>query len=251
MLLVKRLLLVVLPVLLLTGVLGVANAMAAPALDKVHTGRGTSKSTNWSGYATYNSTFSHVKGDWTVPQVNCSSTKGQQVAITTAFVGLDGYFSSTVEQSGTDSDCVGKNASYVAWYEFYPDRAVFLGNEVQPGDHMHAEATVSGGNVTLTLQNVTRGWSLSPQPSISTSGLQLSSAEWIVESPAQKLAPFSTVPFSNAGASNATVTDGAINDSHWSNDAITMVSKNGRTIRTYPTPAQNASTSFTVNFQSP
>src|SRR3954453_13002972 len=196
MVLVKRLLLIALPVVL-TGVVGVASAMAAPALDKVHTGRGTSRSTNWSGYATYNSTFNHVKGDWTVPQVNCSSMKGQQLAITTAFVGLDGYFSNTVEQSGTDSDCVGKNASYVAWYEFYPDRAVFLNNQVQPGDHMHAEATVSGGNVSLTLQNLTRGSSLSPQPSISTSGLALNSADWIVESPASKLAPFSTVNFSN------------------------------------------------------
>src|SRR3954469_19502760 len=153
MVFVRRLLVTVVPVLLLTGVLGVANAAAAPAIDKVHTGRGTSKSTNWSGYAAYNATFSHVKGDWTVPAVNCSSTKGQQLAITTAFVGIDGYDSSTVEQTGTDSDCVGRNASYTAWYEFYPDRAVFLGNPVSPGDQMHAEVSVSGSTATLTLHD--------------------------------------------------------------------------------------------------
>jgi hypothetical protein len=248
---VKRSLLVVLPVLL-TGVLGVANAAAAPAIDKVHTGRGTSKSTNWSGYAAYNSTFNHAKGDWTVPAVNCSSVKGQQVAITTAFVGIDGYDSNTVEQTGTDSDCVGRNASYVAWYEFYPDRAIFLNsstNPVSPGDHMHAEVSVSGSTATVSLQNVTRNWTMTPQ-SLSSPNFAFSSAEWIVESPASKLAPFSQIDFSNAGAANGG-SDQPINYSGWSNDAITMVSKNGRTTRTHPVPSSNASTSFSVVFDSP
>lgn len=244
----------VVPVLLLTGLLGVANAIAAPAIDKVHTGRGTSRSTNWSGYAAYNSTFNRAKGDWFVPQVNCSSVKGQQLAITTAFVGIDGYDSNTVEQAGTDSDCVGRNSSYVAWYEFYPDRAIFLDqgtNPVSPGDPMHAEVSVSGSTATLHLQNLSSShpWTMSPQ-SLSSPNFAFSSAEWIVESPASKLAPFTQVDFSNASAANGG-SDQPINYSGWSNDAITMVAKNGRTTRTHPVPAQNASTSFSVVFDSP
>ena len=253
---IKRLLLLPFSMFLLAGTLGVASASAAPAIDKVHTGRATAFTTNWSGYAAYDSIFSHVKGDWTVPSVNCSSMKGQQLAITTAFVGIDGYNSNTVEQSGTDSDCIGKNASYVAWYEFYPQRAFFLDQNtypVSPGNQMHAEATVSGGQVTLTLQNTSSGsnrpWTYSPAPSIPSSGLQLSSAEWIVESPASKLAPFISVPFSNAGARSGGGSDQPI--SAFTNDAITMVSKNGRTIRTHPSPASGATTSFSVIFDNP
>ena len=65
---------------------------------------------------------------------------------------------------------------YYAWYEFYPAHAVFLDQgtyPVNPGDHMHAEASVSGAVVSLTLQNLTQNWTLSPNPTLSSSGLDL------------------------------------------------------------------------------
>jgi len=45
-----------------------------------------------------------------------------------------------VEQTGTDFDCVGKNPSYYAWYEFYPNPSFEIsGLTITPGDHMTAE----------------------------------------------------------------------------------------------------------------
>jgi Peptidase A4 family len=241
--------------ILVAALSSVATASAAtPVSDLAHVGKARSTSTNWSGYAAFNTTFSHVKGDWVVPTVNCSSMKGKQTAVATAFVGIDGYVSNTVEQSGTDSDCLGQTPFYIAWYEFYPARAVFLDQgtyPVNPGDHMHAEVSVSGSTATLTLQNVTQSWTLSPPPSLTSASLSFNSAEWILEAPAQKLANFGSINFSVAAASGNGVTDGAINNSAWSNDAITMVSKNGRTTRATPSALSGGGTAFSVTFNNP
>jgi hypothetical protein len=181
---------------------------AGPIADRYKTGRGTSVSTNWSGYAAYATTFSHVKGDWVVPTVDCSAARGQQATIAAAFVGIDGYFSNTVEQSGTDTDCIGKTPFYVAWYEFYPARAVFLDQNTYPvdaGDHMHAEVSVSGSTATITLQNLASAhpWTLSPPPSLTSSSFDFSSAEWILEAPTNRLTDFSSIGFSHAAATRS------------------------------------------------
>lgn len=222
---------------------------ANPVSDLQRIGKDRTNSTNWSGYASINDTFTHSSGDWTVPQVDCSKMKGQQLAITTAFVGIDGYDSRTVEQTGTDSDCIGKTAIYRVWYEFYPAGAVFGDTgqyPVLPGDHMHADVTVSGGTVTTTLQNLSRSWSNNLVAQTSSSGLDLSSAEWIVEAPANKLAPFTTVNFFNAQANGNTIDT-------YDYDAITMVSKNGRTTRTTPSGLTDSgnSSAFSVTFNNP
>lgn len=77
---------------------------------------GTVASSNWSGYAALGTSFNFAYASWIVPKVTCSS--GDQYAA--FWVGLDGYSSDTVEQTGTDSNCDGKNPSYYAWYEFLP-----------------------------------------------------------------------------------------------------------------------------------
>ena len=250
----KRLLRPGLSVALAAGILAVAGApayAAGPISGRHKTSHANSASTNWSGYAAYDSTFSHVQGDWTVPTADCSAVKGKQVTIATAFVGIDGFLSSTVEQSGTDTDCIGKTPFYVAWYEFYPDRAIFLDQSdypVDPGDHMHAEVSVSGTTATLTLQNVTQSWTLTPAPSQSSSSFDFSSAEWVLEAPAKKLADFGSIGFTDAEATGDGHT-GPISD--FTHDRITMVSRNGRIVRATPSDLSNGGRAFSVTFNSP
>lgn len=76
---------------------------------------GTANSENWSGYAVTGSSFTNATASWFVPTVNCSKTPNTYAAF---WVGIDGYSSNTVEQTGTDSDCDGASPSYYAWYEF-------------------------------------------------------------------------------------------------------------------------------------
>src|ERR1700721_1083408 len=59
-------------------------------------------STNWSGYAAASGT--------------CSGS----AKYSSFWVGLDGYNSSTVEQTGSEVDCSGSTPEYYSWYEMYP-----------------------------------------------------------------------------------------------------------------------------------
>jgi Peptidase A4 family len=225
------------------GLFGVASASAAgPASGRPITGKTRirphqSLSTNWSGYAAFDDTFTHVTGTWTEPTANCAGVKGQKETVAAFWAGLDGYTSSSVEQTGVDTICVGKTAYYLPWYEFYPARSVSIPETVNPGDTLTSDVSVSGGVVTTTLTDAGH-WTYSAQTS--AAGLPLSSAEWIAEAPTNLLTDFGTVHFSSASATDAAGHTGGIADGSWSDDAITMVSRNGRTVRAQP---ENLSTS--------
>ena len=140
---------------------------------------GTAESYNWSGYAVTGSSFTKVLGSWTVPTVNCTTTPNAYAAF---WVGLDGYSSSTVEQTGTDSDCDGERAQYYAWYEFYPANSfVITSLLISPGNTISASITYSGSEFTTTITNVTTGKSYSKSSTVP--GAKRSSAEWIAEAP--------------------------------------------------------------------
>jgi hypothetical protein len=165
----------------------------------------TSESYNWSGYAVTGSTGSvtQVQASWVVPAVNCSETSGDGTNVYAAFwTGIDGWTSNTVEQIGTDSDCVSPSGTpatptYYAWFEFYPQPGYYIGNPnngftgyiVAPGDSMSAEVTSSGSGggprggqrFTVTITDETRGWTFTTSSTVP--GARQSSAEWIAETP--------------------------------------------------------------------
>ena len=143
--------------------------------------RGISKeaeSTNWSGYAATTGTYTSVSASWTQPAGKCSS--GDQYAA--FWVGLDGYSSSSVEQTGSEVDCVGRTAQYYAWYEMYPGPSENYPNTVRAGDHFNASVTYEGSNkFSLYIADTTQGWSHTTVASLA--GAARSSAEVIVEAP--------------------------------------------------------------------
>ncbi|HMK82584.1 MAG TPA: G1 family glutamic endopeptidase, partial [Candidatus Bathyarchaeia archaeon] len=59
-------------------------------------------STNWAGYAVTGTDVSDVVGTYIQPAVSCSS----QTTYVATWVGIDGYSSSTVEQTGTLAECI-------------------------------------------------------------------------------------------------------------------------------------------------
>ncbi len=92
--------------------------------------------------------------------------------------------SSTVEQTGTDSDCNGSSPSYYAWYEFYPNPSFLVSSvSVAPGDQMSASVTYSTSTkkFTITIKNETTGQSFSKSATVRSA--KRSSAEWIAEAP--------------------------------------------------------------------
>ena len=160
-------------------------------------------STNWAGYATTGSTYTSVSTTFTQPKVTCSS--GDQYS--SFWVGLDGYSSSSVEQTGTEADCVGSTASYSAWYEMYPAYPVTYSNTVRPGDVITETVSFSGTSTyTLTLKDATEGWTHKTTKSGSHAR---SSAEVIAEAPYDgevlPLADFGTVNFSGSTVNGGTL----------------------------------------------
>ena len=70
-------------------------------------------SSNWSGYAATGwPAFTSVSSSWIAAGRAMQRRQHQYAAF---WVGLDGYSSSTVEQTGSEVDCAGRTAEYYAW----------------------------------------------------------------------------------------------------------------------------------------
>lgn len=228
-----------------------ATMMARPAI--LIGGRdGSTQSTNWSGYAAYQTgtTFTDVKGTWVQPTATCPNKKRQYSSF---WVGIDGYNSSSVEQTGTEADCLGRNRpSYYAWYEMYPSAPVVLSMTIHAGDAISGEVSASGTSFTLTLTNVTTGSTFTTTKTSSTAAK--TSAEWVAEAPTGctftcrvlPLANFGTVNFSGSYATGNGQT-GSISNSAWTHDDITMVTSGGAT-KALPGPLSPDGTAFSVTW---
>ena len=181
---------------------------------------GSTTSTNWSGYVLTGGTgaFSSVSASWTEPAASCGS--GTQYAA--FWVGLDGYNSDSVEQTGTDSDCSGGSPDYYGWYEMYPADPVYFTNPVAPGDRLSASVAVSGTSYTLTLTDSTQGWTQTENESGSYAD---SSAEVITEAPSSAQGPLPLADFGTIGYS-ASAANGA-SFSAQDPTSITMVADDG------------------------
>ena len=220
-----------------------------------------SDSTNWSGYAVTGSSFTSAKGSWIIPTVNCSKTPNTYSSF---WVGIDGWTSSTVEQTGTDSDCNGSSPSYYAWYEFYPKGSVLIsGVPVSPGNKMSASVTwVSGTEFTVSITNESTGKSFSKTGRVS--GAQRTSAEWIAEAPCctnaggiLPLSDFGTVDFGDdytgVGSTNDATdssTSGAIGAFGSNIQEAIMVNGSTGANEAVPSGLSSDGTSFTVTWDS-
>ena len=171
--------------------------------------RNATTSTNWSGYAVTsgNGSFTSVSSSWVEPRGTCRS--GNQYS--SFWVGLDGYSSSSVEQTGSEVDCSGRTPRYYSWYEMYPAYPVDFSSTVRPGDHFTGSVTYTGGSkFTLELSDTTEGWSHTVTRRLS--GAARSSAEVIVEAPGiageyAPLADFGQVGFSGSMANRSALSN--------------------------------------------
>ncbi len=199
-----------------------------PSAPHIRLKQGTSS--NWSGYAVetnlnfpQNYAVSDVKGTWVVPTLLCDSN----TRYSSAWVGIDGYSDGTVEQTGTEHDCVNGNAQFSAWYEMYPRFSHTISLALHANDVIAAEVKYIGSTYyALTLTNKTTGQSFSTTQRLNA---KRQSAEWIAEAPSSfsgvlPLANFQTMQFSNAQATLNGI-QGPI--SNWPHDPLTMLNPYG------------------------
>jgi Peptidase A4 family len=193
------------------------------ALAKRHGKYYQEESTNWSGYAVTggDDAFNSVSSSWTEPTATCDDNGDEYAAF---WVGLDGFNSDSVEQTGTDSDCDGGTPDYYGWYEMYPADPVYFSNPVEPGDSMYASVVFSGSDTyTITLTDNTQGWTQTETEY--ESGLANSSAEVITEAPSSEDGPLPLADFGTVNYSSSTVDGQSM--SNLSPTQIIMVGNSG------------------------
>ncbi len=162
------------------GSLAFASVLGLSGAAQATTTTTSIDSVSWAGYVVSgaNGSYQSVSADWTVPTVKCVS--GTQFA--SFWIGLDGYSSDSVEQTGIDADCSGGTVSYSGWYDLYPASPVYFGNAISAGDSMSASVTFSGTTTyTFVLADATADWSHTITKS--ASGLARSSAEVVTQGP--------------------------------------------------------------------
>ncbi|MGA2664207.1 MAG: G1 family glutamic endopeptidase [Nitrososphaerales archaeon] len=196
-------------------------------------------SLNWGGYAVCvpqsdcatltaaTGAVTNVKGSWVVPSIlgsfgsSCSDSEKTWYDMSD-WIGIDGFVSQTVEQTGTASDCYYGQVYYYAWYEFYPANSVLISSmTVRPGDTMSAQINYAGGLFTTTITDLTTHQSYTSPPT-AVPGAQTDSAEWIAESAYYDgflaLTPVTPVAFTGATATIGGVThtiSGWASDAYW------------------------------------
>ncbi len=191
---------------LVVGLVAPAAAQAAPpthsyAFDApmAHNGKAVAVSRvhgynqngyNWSGYVATGSGFSSVSSTWTEPTATCGSTND----LFAPWVGIDGYGSDSVEQTGVQTDCSSGSPEDSAWYEVYPADPVYYSNAVSAGDVITATVTRSGTNYTMTLTDKNK-WTKTTTKSYNGEN---ASAEVIMESPTASYPNFGKVSFSGS-----------------------------------------------------
>jgi hypothetical protein len=144
---------------------------------------------NWSGYVATGGSFTSVSATWNEPTVTCNSSSD----LYAPWVGIDGYGSGSVEQTGVQADCSSGSPEYSAWYEMYPDSPQYYNDPVSGGDSFTGTVTTDGnGNYTLTLKDDTQGWTESTPGSYQGEN---ASAEAILESPTAAYPNFGEVDF--------------------------------------------------------
>ena len=201
-------------------------------------------STNWSGYAAYGAagSFSSVTASWTQPAVSCTAEN----RYSSYWVGLDGYNTSTVEQLGTEGDCINGAPRYYAWYEMYPKRSALISLTVTPGRSYTASVVAgSRGSFVLQLTDVTNRISFTtPQRLNNAAG---ASAEAVVEAPSNgKVLPLAN--FGTASFTGVTVNGQPIGSFAPNLDPITMLNPDG--MKATPSKLDSTGKQFSVTWSS-
>lgn len=259
--------------------LGTAAALAASAPIAAAAGSSASDvitqpvvGATWAGYDSIAAStpesaaqtyFTSVTGSFAAPALRCDPAAPARASV---WVGLGGVLSTRAVygplQVGIDADCHHGRASYLAWYEAYPEPLQPVRLAVAAGDMLTATVSIDpAGRPRVVLSDTTTGDSMAKTlAGVRVKPLATDSAEWIVEGPAsqQALANFGSVTFSNATAtesSAATVHSGPIDDPAWDYSEPDVIGLQGGGVHqsdvaasAAPGPLGPAGNSFTVSY---
>ena len=220
--------------------------------------KGAESSGNWAGYGVSGGTFTKVAGSWVQPKSTCPAKPNEGAAF---WVGIDGLATtdSTVEQIGTDSDCIaGTGPTYYAWYQMYPTKKeVNLPQAtypVVPGETIAAQVSAATKTTfTLTISATSGGvlkWHFSTKQTLAKAA-KVSSVEWIAEAPCVKTkTSCQTLPLANFGTVNFSGLSvvGKASKTGFTDTEITMKDPKTSTVKARPSALSPSKTAFSVTW---
>jgi Peptidase A4 family len=216
------------------------GAFGTELLNITHTTSKVEYSENWAGAVLVGTGYTAVSAEFTVPTPS-SSGLGIGQFCAAAWVGLDGDTCETsILQTGVDFCVEDGITSYDAWYEWYPAYSYdFTGITIDAGDVVKvsvvADSTTSG---VATVENVSKGETVSHTFVLEVDALCEWNAEWIVEDFEEgdslvNFADFGTVTFSDCEATkdgDTVDTDGAVIMDIEQDSVLTSVTASGSTV---------------------
>ena len=141
-------------------------------------------STNWAGAVLVGTGYTSVSGTIKVPTPKAPAGDNGGSYAASAWVGIDGDTCQTaILQTGVDFTIEDGEASFQAWYEWYPDYAYnFDSMTINAGDEITMVVTSTGTTSgEAIIENKTSGQKVSQQFSNENGALCNTNAEWIVE----------------------------------------------------------------------
>jgi hypothetical protein len=211
-------------------------------------GQSEMNSTNWSGYADYDTLYNSVTGSWSQPALQCGPGENSFALF---WAGFDGLYDYTVEQDGTVGECYEGASYYFTWWEMYPTNEIqAVGGTVHPGDSITASVTVSGDSYTLAVTDAT-----TPANSFTTiqtcTDCVHASAEWIAETLTASsgtplpLSDFGSWTLTNAAMEAGLVSGGISSEPY---QEITMVNSSS-VVEAQPGALSSSGSAFTVTWE--
>jgi hypothetical protein len=155
----------------------VAGSFGSVTFGSPQHGVGADTISNWGGYVAHGATFTVAQASWKIAKVNCLSSND----LYAPWVGIDGDGTSTVEQTGVQTDCHTGSPTHKAWYEMYPAAPVYYNDPISTGDKFTATVTASGTSFTLKITDDTKGWTESVTKVLASA--QKATAEAVIEAP--------------------------------------------------------------------
>ena len=221
---------------------------------------GYEQTDNWAGYQdTATGSFDQISGSWVQPTNEC--TKAVPYSMLSPWLGIGdpggaGRQGTRIEQIGSTETCIwrhGKRTQIARGiWENWPSPSHSVRHPMEPGDRLSAAVLISGHELTMTLQDLTRHWKFVKRLTVAAPDER--SAEWIVEAtgfsniPGQHspLASFTPVTFTRAKAGDTSGQTGAIGSPDWEANRIAMIFSPPARLRAWPSALKAGGTSFTV-----
>jgi hypothetical protein len=225
-----------------------ATPAAASAIGNVR----TIGSNNWSGYAVTRRgvKFRKVTAKIIVPFLRCKKTPG---TFSSAWVGLDGFNSRTVEQDGISANCTRRSKPrYAAWWGVFPRPEVQTRMVVRPGDSITATVTFNPRTrrYRMTVTDNTRHHHFSVSRKCAGSLCKRSSAEFISEAPTlitrsglvqSSLADYGRERFAHVTITSSTGRRGGIFSRRWTATRIVQIGFRSHHVIAFPTAVHDRS----------